>query len=274
MLQDLRSGRERATIDASVIQSHRADPNVARQVVADILTALLTIPMQSALYCEASSVQKKTAWRHWALNIPYYTHFTSPIRRYADVCVHRLLTESITGEVWDLGDEDLMQSAGDQNGESDAPKTVMASIAANCNFKKESSKKAQEASDLLFFNCLIRDRFKSGNPIVCDAIVQDMGSVSFTLLLQDYGVDKLVHAVHEWKAEKVDVVYFEDAEAKEGKDGDDRRKTPKQLTVKWGDEEVVLQLCTRVRVKLVPKPGSHPLNFDALPARRAKGSKK
>lgn len=29
--------------------------------------------------------------RHYALNVPLYTHFTSPIRRYADVMVHRLL---------------------------------------------------------------------------------------------------------------------------------------------------------------------------------------
>ena len=29
--------------------------------------------------------------RHFALSVPIYTHFTSPIRRYADVMVHRLL---------------------------------------------------------------------------------------------------------------------------------------------------------------------------------------
>jgi protein SSD1 len=34
---------------------------------------------------------------HYALNAPLYTHFTSPIRRYADIIVHRQLESILQG---------------------------------------------------------------------------------------------------------------------------------------------------------------------------------
>lgn len=37
-------------------------------------------------------------YSHYALNAPLYTHFTSPIRRYADLLVHRQL-ESVISEI-------------------------------------------------------------------------------------------------------------------------------------------------------------------------------
>lgn len=34
---------------------------------------------------------------HYALNVPLYSHFTSPIRRYADILVHRQLDAILQG---------------------------------------------------------------------------------------------------------------------------------------------------------------------------------
>lgn len=42
---------------------------------------LCTHPMRPAEYLAAGSVDC-VHWRHYALNIPTYTHFTSPIRRW------------------------------------------------------------------------------------------------------------------------------------------------------------------------------------------------
>lgn len=51
--------------------------------------------LQMAVYFCTGVLEDETLFRHYALNVPLYTHFTSPIRRYADVIVHRLLAASI-----------------------------------------------------------------------------------------------------------------------------------------------------------------------------------
>lgn len=52
-------------------------------------------PPQMALYFCSGMLQEQAQFRHYALNVPLYTHFTSPIRRFADVLVHRLLAATL-----------------------------------------------------------------------------------------------------------------------------------------------------------------------------------
>lgn len=48
---------------------------------------------EATYFCSADfDVQE---FRHYGLATDFYTHFTSPIRRYADVLVHRLLAAAI-----------------------------------------------------------------------------------------------------------------------------------------------------------------------------------
>lgn len=61
------------------------DPNVNL-----LLRALATRAMSEAEYFSTGSFTKDDFY-HYGLALHYYTHFTSPIRRYADIIVHRQL---------------------------------------------------------------------------------------------------------------------------------------------------------------------------------------
>lgn len=55
---------------------------------AMVLSMLCAKPMTRAKYFCADGCDDDD-FKHYALNVPLYTHFTSPIRRYADIMVHR-----------------------------------------------------------------------------------------------------------------------------------------------------------------------------------------
>ena len=59
------------------------------------LGVVSSVLLRSLMKAKYSSVQKS----HFGLNTEYYCHFTSPIRRYPDLSVHRILKSFLKGEL-------------------------------------------------------------------------------------------------------------------------------------------------------------------------------
>lgn len=160
----------------TVVQ-HSLFPDLAKSLV---LNHLLAKPMTRAQYVCASEREDLS---HYALNVPLYTHFTSPIRRYADIMVHRLLAASL-GTYFKLLRKYTHYVYS--TGLVDSPKwdaEYVEDVAKNCNKQKYNAKKAGDASSELFFASYVENH----QPQVQDAVVCGVLDRSIDLLIMVTG---------------------------------------------------------------------------------------
>lgn len=103
------------------------------------LNLMISKTMTRAKYFCSDTASNESEFWHYALSIPMYTHFTSPIRRYADVLVHRVLNAAL----------------GYEKAPSRSPEEVQ-QIANVCNAQKYSAKLAGDDSSNLYFMSFIK----------------------------------------------------------------------------------------------------------------------
>lgn len=115
---------------------------------------------------------------HYALNLPLYTHFTNPSRRYADIVVHRQL-ESVLSE----GAVEFVEDIESLN-----------KTAESCNTKKDSAHSAQEQS-VHIESCRRMHRLseEQGGDLISVGIVVCVYESAFDVLIPEYGFEKRVH---------------------------------------------------------------------------------
>ncbi|KAI6063047.1 DIS3-like exonuclease 2 isoform X1 [Aix galericulata] len=138
----------------------------------EVLTNMFSRPMQMALYFCTGVLKDETLFRHYALNVPFYTHFTSPIRRYADVLVHRLLSASLGASAPIKLEKNALQRQAD-----------------HCNDRKMASKRVQELSADLFFAIFVREC----GPLESEAMVMGVLNEAFDVLVLKFGVQKRIY---------------------------------------------------------------------------------
>ncbi|KAK2738886.1 hypothetical protein FQN57_006902 [Myotisia sp. PD_48] len=140
------------------------------------METLLLKAMRRGKYYVAGSVTEE-AGQHYVLNLPIYTHFTNPSRRYADIIVHRQLEAMLSGAT-SFSEE----------------KETLVKTADHCNNKKDSAQIAQEQS-VHIESCRSMDKKRQeiGSDLISEGIVLCVYESAFDVLLPEFGFEKRVH---------------------------------------------------------------------------------
>ena len=90
--------------------------NIYPKTLADIIADIEGEPYESVVNRVMLRTMKKACYStecegHFGLAFRYYCHFTSPIRRYPDLIIHRIIKESITGHMTEEKLEKYRQDA-------------------------------------------------------------------------------------------------------------------------------------------------------------------
>ncbi|KAJ9241135.1 hypothetical protein DTO166G5_1297 [Paecilomyces variotii] len=133
--------------------------------------------MQRAKYYVAANVPEDER-QHYSLNLPLYTHFTNPSRRYADIIVHRQLEAVLSDGAIEFTDD----------------VETLAKTAEQCNNKKDSAHNAQEQS-VHIESCRAMDKKKQeiGGDLISEGVVLSVYESAFDVLIPEYGFEKRVH---------------------------------------------------------------------------------
>ncbi|GAB6028226.1 DIS3 mitotic control [Chamberlinius hualienensis] len=153
------------------------DPN--DPFVNMLMRSLVIHTMRPASYISTGSYNPDEYY-HYGLALSYYTHFTSPIRRYADILVHRLLLA--------ITDSDFDGPGILENG-------VLQDVCDHINEKHTSAKVVQRQSRELFQTLYFDSLPLEDSNRVTDAIIYAIRSNGVLVFVPQFGIKGPVYLV-------------------------------------------------------------------------------
>ncbi|KAJ3450345.1 dis3-like exonuclease [Anaeramoeba flamelloides] len=208
-------------IDTSSVKSlAQSILNLEQSVSPILFQALHSLEFfqkRAQYFCTGDTTIK--SHRHYALNVDCYTHFTSPIRRYPDIIVHRLLTAVLSGLKLEEN-ETVEQELLSLNLIPDL--TSQKIISKHCNDKKFMQQKVYEENALLYLYKYLEDKnietigivthfSKTGLKIFLPAYKTDGFFINYldmdNLVGVEYSTDKITLV---WSKEKPDTKIMEE----------------------------------------------------------------
>ncbi|EFC50676.1 exosome complex exonuclease RRP44 [Naegleria gruberi] len=137
-----------------------------------LVRIMVTRCMEQAVYFISGDCSQEEYW-HYGLAVPIYTHFTSPIRRYADVIVHRLLGAAI-------GYYPLTEKVTDRE--------YSRRLMNDLNKRNRMSQYAQRSSVELYTNV-----YFNSNPITSErAYITQMKSNGIVVFIPRFGFEHVI----------------------------------------------------------------------------------
>ncbi|ELU13403.1 hypothetical protein CAPTEDRAFT_108980 [Capitella teleta] len=141
-----------------------------------LLRSLATQAMSNASYFSTGALARDQFF-HYGLALPYYTHFTSPIRRYADILVHRQLLAAV-------------KTAADDNLPSC---NALQEMAEHINSKHKMSQDAQKESVRLFQCLYFASKPEDDDCRLADAVIFTVRANGLLVFVPRYGLRGAVY---------------------------------------------------------------------------------